>query len=231
MIRVVRPSNPVLVRLLSGHPEVELVSGACSGALCLSQDGWERRLVVGDPAIEAGGLVELADNNPMVCADVVGVPGPVATLALVSLGPLVQAGLLLEEPVMQVAGAAPEDVAGFLGRSVLVSYGDEDLRGCVAVNAMAQIATPTDWGEIDELYRERFAHSFYVREHTEGVWDVSLVKGRPFALYALSYTQGDGTSLLTIKAMADRDGKCGAAQIVHAMNVMCGFEESLGIGA
>jgi N-acetyl-gamma-glutamylphosphate reductase len=30
--------------------------------------------------------------------------------------------------------------------------------------------------------------------------------------------------------MADRNGKCGAAQVVHAMNVMCGFEESLGIG-
>jgi N-acetyl-gamma-glutamylphosphate reductase len=29
--------------------------------------------------------------------------------------------------------------------------------------------------------------------------------------------------------MADRDGKAGAAQVVHALNVMCGFEESLGI--
>lgn len=230
MIRVVRPSDEALLRLLGSHSGVELVSGSCASALCLSQDGWERRLVVGDPSIEAGGLVELADNNPMVCADVVGVPGPVATLALIALGPLVQAGLVLEEPVMQVAGAALEDVSGYLGRSVLVSYGGEDLRGCVAVNAMAEIATPGDWSEIDELYRERFAHSFYVREHTGEGWDVSMVKGRPFALYSLSYTQGDGTSLLTIKAMADRDGKCGAAQIVHAMNVMCGFEESLGIG-
>jgi hypothetical protein len=29
--------------------------------------------------------------------------------------------------------------------------------------------------------------------------------------------------------MSDRDGKCGAAQFVHALNIMCGFEESLGI--
>jgi N-acetyl-gamma-glutamylphosphate reductase len=29
--------------------------------------------------------------------------------------------------------------------------------------------------------------------------------------------------------MADINGKIGAAQYVHMMNVMCGFEESLGI--
>jgi N-acetyl-gamma-glutamylphosphate reductase len=229
VIRVVRPADLALVSLLSGHPGVEVVDGFCDCALCFDQDGWERRLVVGDPSVEAGGLVELADNNPMVCADVVTVPGPVATLALIALGPLVQAGLVLEEPVLQVAGAGEEDVPGFLGRDAFVSYGEEYLQGCVAVNAMAVITTPGDWGEIDELYRERFAHSFYVREHMDEKWDVSLVKDRPFALYSLACTQGEETSLLTVKAMADRDGKCGAAQIVHAMNVMCGFEESLGI--
>jgi N-acetyl-gamma-glutamylphosphate reductase len=29
--------------------------------------------------------------------------------------------------------------------------------------------------------------------------------------------------------MADVDGKCGAGQVVYAMNVMCGFEECLGL--
>jgi N-acetyl-gamma-glutamylphosphate reductase len=36
-------------------------------------------------------------------------------------------------------------------------------------------------------------------------------------------------SLLTVQVMIDRNGKGGAAQVVHAFNVMNGFEESLGI--
>ena len=68
-----------------GRPSVEIVAGTCDAALCIDQDGWSRQIVVGDASIEAGGLVELADNNPMVCADIVGVPGPVATLALIAL--------------------------------------------------------------------------------------------------------------------------------------------------
>jgi N-acetyl-gamma-glutamylphosphate reductase len=201
----------------------------------IDQDGWKRSVVLGDAGCEVAGLVELADNNPIVCAEQVSVPGPVATLALVALGPLVRAGLLLEPPVMQVAGATPgEDVDGFLAREgygggVEVSYGEEDMRGVVAVNAVALIATPADWLEIDELYRECYSHSFYVRENVGGDWDVAQVAGRPFALYSLSHTIGDGTSLLTVRAMADRNGKCGASQVVHVMNLMCGFEECEGV--
>lgn len=193
-------------------------------------------MVVGDPSVEVSGLVELMDNNPMVCGDVVGVPGPVATLALVALGPLVRAGLLLDDPVMQVAGAVEgEDVDGFLagfgwGGSVALSFGDESFGNVVAANVVAEIATPSNWDEIDELYRECYAHSFYVRESGEVAWDTSLVLGRPYACYRLGCTVGDQSSLLTVQVMADRDGKCGAAQIVHAMNVMCGFEECDGIG-
>jgi N-acetyl-gamma-glutamylphosphate reductase len=104
------------------------------------------------------------------------------------------------------------------------------MKRAVAANVVALIATPENWGDIDGLYRECYSHSFYVREHTGDDWDVALVSGRPYALYSLSYTPGEGSSLLTIKVMADCDGKCGAAQVVHAMNLMCGFEESTGIG-
>ena len=234
MVQIVRPSDPALARLLSLHPFVFLVDGRFDG-LSILQGEWRRELVVGDPSCEVAGLVELIDNNPLVCCDRASVPGAVATLALVGLGPLARAGLILEEPVVQVAGGVDDGtVSAFLGREgwdggVAVSVGDEDLKGAVAANIVAVVPTPGDWGEIDGLYRESYAHSFYVRESSEGVWDAGTVIGRPYACYRLSHTAGDGTSLLTVQVMADRDGKCGAAQVVHAMNVMCGFEESLGI--
>ena len=229
MTEVVRPSDAVLSRLLSSHPGVRVVEGrSVEGRL----DFGSRALVVGDAGCEVGGLVELMDNNPLVCASLASVPGPVATLGLVALGPLVEAGVLLESPVMQVAGSSDaDDLEGFLVRTgwsggVEVSYGDEDLGPVVAVNVMALVGVE-GWAAVEELYRERYSRSLYVREHTIGDWDTSLVAGRPFALYSLSHT---GESLLTVRVMADRDGKCGAAQVVHAFNVMCGYEESLGVG-
>ena len=62
-------------------------------------------------------------------------------------------------------------------------------------------------------------------------WLVSVIEHQPFAVYRLRVTPGPETSLLTIQVMADKDGKCGAAQVVHVMNVMCGFEECEGLSA
>lgn len=230
------PEGP-LVSLLSSHPGVRLAAERCApGRIEIDQDGWKRTLRIADPSVEVAGLVELMDNNPMVCGDEVSVPGPVGTLALIAFGPLIRAGLLVEAPVMQVAGApVDETVDAFLGRfdwadGCAVSYGEEDFGGVVAANCVAVVRTPSDWSEIDDLYRESYAHSFYVREESEREWDTSLVKGRDYACYRLGYSPGDETSLLTVQVMADKDGKCGAAQAVHALNVMCGFEECEGVG-
>lgn len=228
--------DEALVRLLAGHPEVRLLDErAPDHRVLVDQDGWSRELRVGDADVEVSGLIELMDNNPLVCADVASVPGPASTLALIAFGPLVRAGLMLEAPVMQVGGVVRDDgVDAFLSRfewseGAVVSFGEESFGGCVAAVAVAVVATPDDWGSIDELYRESFAHSFYVRELSTQAWDTSLVAGTPFAGYRLAYTPGDETSLLTVQVMADGDGKCGAAQTVHALNVMCGFEECLGV--
>jgi N-acetyl-gamma-glutamylphosphate reductase len=56
-----------------------------------------------------------------------------------------------------------------------------------------------------------------------------LVAGKPFSAYRLRVVPDEPNSLLTVRLLSDPLGKCGAAQVVHAMNVMCGFEESLGI--
>jgi N-acetyl-gamma-glutamylphosphate reductase len=182
------------------------------------------------PETAIGGLVELMDNNPMVCADEVSVPSPPGTLALLAIGPLALAGLLVEPPALMVA--APED-AGLerwlctaewsLGAS---THFDAPSDTAVGIKAVACITTPEDWSDLDALFEERYGSSFFV-ERVDDEWTERLPPGWPSARYRLRCAPGDDQSLLSIEVGADLHGKCGAAQVVHAMNVMAGFEESL----
>jgi hypothetical protein len=185
--------------------------------------------------VEVMGLVELMDNNPLVCADEASVPSPASTLALIALGPLARTGLLVERPTLIVnVPADEEDVRLYLAtmgweEGCTLSAEETDLGGAAAATAIAAITNPETFDEIDALYEEAFGRSFFVRRDETSDWHVSLVLGKPHALYRLRLTPGDAESLLTVQVMADLKGKCGAAQVVHAFNVMCGFEESMGI--
>lgn len=203
--------------------------------LVFFQGAWRREIRVGDVDGAVFGLVELEDNNPLVCADVTSVPSAAGTLALVALGPLARACLLLEPPLLQLSFEADEErvarelaVTGWSG-GVTLDCEPRDLGGVLAAAAIAEIPTLDRFEELDELYEEAYGRSFFVREAEEAEWHVDLVRGRPNAAYRLRLTPGDDRSLLTVLAMADAEGKCGAAQIVHAMNVMACFEEGLGI--
>jgi N-acetyl-gamma-glutamylphosphate reductase len=175
------------------------------------------------------------DNNPLVCADEASVPGPVSTLALIALGPLVRASLLKAEPT--ILSNALEDQASierFLkgmgwNQGVVVAHEDQDLEGVLAATTIAEIETLPRLEDVDDLYAEAYGPSFYVRRDGDSAWHIQLVKGHPHAVFRLRITAGVEASLLTVQVMADKQGKCGAAQIVHAMNVMAGYEESLGV--
>jgi N-acetyl-gamma-glutamylphosphate reductase len=68
-----------------------------------------------------------------------------------------------------------------------------------------------------------------VREVDALTWDIEHVKGLDHAVFTTRVSPFEDRALVTVLVMADVDGKCGAAQAVHAMNVMCGFEECLGL--
>ncbi|MBX7135545.1 MAG: hypothetical protein K1X67_22990 [Fimbriimonadaceae bacterium] len=207
-----------------------------SGTLVFHQGDWRREVRVADPTCEVRGLVELMDNNPMVCADVVSVPSPGATLALIALGPLAKAGLLLEPPTLLANTPLDEqDIANYLATEgweagAVGSAQAEDLDGILAMTAIAAVRLPPNPEDLAGIYDECFGRSFFVHHDAASIWHVNLVKGTPNAVYRLSLNREDSVGLLTIKVMADADGKCGAAQVVHAMNVMAGLEESLGLG-
>jgi N-acetyl-gamma-glutamylphosphate reductase len=231
MIDEAASADPRVLALLKRHPKVAAVREGAHSGVDFRLGEWRRSVLVGDLSAPIAGLVELMDNNPMVCADVVSVPSAAATAALVSLGPLAWAGLIREPPVVVAAAPAEEELASWLasaGWKGGVTAEIHPLVGpCVSLTAIASIDTPDDWLDIDALYDERFARSFFVRRVEE--WSPDLAAGQPFAAYQMQYTPGDAQSLLRISVSADRDGKAGAAQVIHAMNVMAGFEESLGV--
>ena len=226
-------SSAALLKLLAKHPFVSNVEHGSEPGLTFLVAGKTRRIEVGSPDLEVTGLPELMDNNPMVCADQISVPDPASTLLLICLGPLAEAGLIAEPP--QASLSAPFDshlAHAFLSR--------EGWTGGIQANVFptrdpavyeaiveVKITQPSDEGQLNELYAERFARSFFVEQDQASGWQPSLVKGKPFAAYRLAWDEPSAT--LTVRAMADREGKCGAAQVVHAMNIMVGYEETAGL--
>ena len=181
------------------------------------------------------GILEIMDNNPLVCADSMSVPTAGATLAMVALGPLASGGLIAESPTIittEVLEEAEVDALmeplGWFG-GCYVHVEPQPLGSVAAATVMVAIHTPPELDDLDALFEERYGRTFFVRRDEGSAWDVGLVAGQPFALYRLRIAPDEPVSLLTVLAIADREGKGGAAQVVHAMNVMAGFEESLGI--
>ncbi len=235
MVQVCVPDIPTLAQKLRGHPRVSDVKDFSQPYLEFVQGPWKRRVYVADSSCEISGLTELIDNNPLVCADATSVPSAGVTLALLALGPIARSGLIVEPPVLQSNSAVDADELhrelSTLGWSeeVVVSVEPMDLNGVLAATALVEVASANAPEDLDLIYEEAFGRSFFVRQDDVSDWDISLVKDQPFAVFRLRLTPGDDTSLLRIQILADANGKCGAAQIIHRMNVMCGFEESLGL--
>ncbi|MFW5697231.1 MAG: hypothetical protein ACOCX1_01580 [Fimbriimonadaceae bacterium] len=238
MSYTVQPTrDATLNRMLAQHPLLKLADAKPRDDLCFERgDGWKRRVRVGDPHAEVKGLIELIDNNPVVCADTVSVPSPAATLALIALGPISRAAILADEPLIQTNAPVEGDESlypfleamGLRGQVTCEASGAE-LGSVYAATVLAPVETPDDPSDLDALYEEALGGKFFVRRDEQNEWDTALVSGKTHAVYRLRITPDEPTSLLRIQVMADREGKCGAAQLLHALNVMAGFEETTGV--
>jgi hypothetical protein len=230
-MRFSAPADSYLWHLLEKHPAgADLVSGE---GFSFDRGDWPRSVATGDTEGALTGLIELTDNNPFVCAERVSTPSPLSTLALIALGPLIRAGLPTEEIMLQASRAMDAPDLAFLldqegiNQSVTLALDDEDLGSVLALNALVPIAEMHDWSLLDALFEESYGRSFFVRPASE--WNGSEVASRPWAVYDLRITPGEGSGLLTVRVMADLRGKAGECQMIHTMNVMAGFEEHLGI--
>jgi hypothetical protein len=232
---VAASADASVARLLASHPFVDVVPGGPAQGVEFAQGEWRRAVRVGRSDEEQRGILEIMDNNPLVCADSMSVPSAGATLAMIALGPLAAGGLIAESPTMVTTEPTNEaeidalmEPLGWYGGSYV--HHEPQLLGTVAAaTVMVAIKTPEDLDDIDALFEERYGRTFFVRRDETSEWNVDLVADKPHALYRLRIAPDEGTSLLTVLVIADREGKAGAAQVVHAMNVMAGLEESLGV--
>lgn len=232
---VAASGDPEVARRLAAHPFVRLAEGGPSSGVAFAQGDWQRRVFVDRMEEDQRGILEIMDNNPLVCADSMSVPSAGATLAMIALGPLASGGLIADSPTIVSSVALEEaEVAalmeplGWYGGSY-VHVEPQAIEPAVAATVMVAIRTPDDPDDIDALFAERYDRTLYVRRDETSTWDVDLVAGKPYALYRVRFAPDEGTSLVTVRVIADHDGKGGAAQVIHAMNVMAGFEESLGV--
>jgi len=221
--------------LLSKHPHVSLKSGTTEAAIEFWQDDWHRTIWIDNPSVSLSGLVELVDNNPLVCADAFSVPSAEATMALIAFGPLIRSGILVEAPAgmlsFESSSSSIDRALSSMGwrDGAAIAAVPQDLGTVVAGRFTAIVQTPSELDDLDDAYNGIYGSSFFVRRNDSSDWDPSFVEGKAFALYGLSIAPETPHSLLTIRVLADRNGKCGAAQVVHALNVMCGWEESVAL--
>lgn len=237
-VRAQRTGYQPLDELLAKHPHIhfsdQLVPevDAFEGPLKFWQGDWAREIWVAQPRLEVAGLVEWMDNNPMVCADRVSVAGPSETLALIALGPLIRAGLLLEQPALLCSEPIDEEqLEDFLNKmewdgGALTMDEPMPTGEAIALSALCRVPL-MELPTFMDLYDEAYGRSFFVRQDFTSDWSPSLVEGHPWAVYRLVLNPGEADALLRVQVLGARDGKCGAAQVVHALNVMAGFEESI----
>jgi N-acetyl-gamma-glutamylphosphate reductase len=237
----VSSSYPQLKDALRQHPYLTLQDGEPENgaALTFMRQNRKRSIAVGAGKGEIFGLPELMDNNPLVCTDSGAVPSPESTLAIIALGPLIRSSVLAEPPAIIFAHMPSDETADEIDATLAASgwfegatyaTDPQDLGTAMACTIMAMVTIGEDsLHEIDSIYEEAYSRAFFVQESPAGEWDTKLVVNKPLALYKLRVTPHDTQSLLTIQVLADKNGKCGASQIIHMMNIMAGFEETLGL--
>jgi N-acetyl-gamma-glutamylphosphate reductase len=231
MVVPVRAFGPASLKsCLELHPFVAIEAFEEADAMWMEfTTNRPRRVYHGNPSLELYGLTELMDNNPLVCADAASVTGAAASLVMVALGPVAKAALIAEMPAIALNfGPANDEIdtalagEGWQGGTVVAT--DDSDPDVMIAECVCEIRLPGGVEDIEALYEECFGRSFFVRPVPRPQ------AGDAYASYELHVEDhGNGTGLLKAVATASRNGKCGAGALVHMFNVMCGFEESLGV--
>ena len=191
-----------------------------------------RQLLQAHPGVEGEyGLIELMDNNPLVCADKASTPGAAATLALIAFGPLARAGILIERPNALFSFEGDYDEVDRALQTEgwnegVTCAGDPLDLGTVLSGTFLALTKADNQEEIDDLFHESYSRSFFVRQTEMQKLHPDNVKGKHHAEFATSLSP---EGILRIQVLADANGKCGASQMAHMLNVMACFEEDAGL--
>lgn len=208
--------------LVRRHPRL---INAQSGSLCALEFGlnsYRRSIQYGFREGCPVGVIELFDNNPIVCAERVCLPSPAATLALLAVDPLCKAGAIRQKVRLSCSSdCSVNEVEAFLqalGDRINVET-SSDLH-CDDSSVAIALSLPMDLApnEVEDLYGEAYSRTMLVMQSP---------RVHPVAA---EYSVCSDGGALQIKFESKLEGKAGAAQVIQALNVMAGFEDSLGIG-
>lgn len=232
-IEVLATGDFALKKLLENHPFINLDSFENGeNKIEFKRNGWNRQLLQAHPAVEGEyGLIELMDNNPLVCADNASTPGPAATLALIALGPLARAGILIERPNALFSFEGDYDELDLAMKTEgwnegVTCAGDPLDLGSVLSGTFLALTKADNQQEIDDLFHESYSRSFFVQQNAMEKLNPQNVMQKHHAEYATSLSP---EGILRVQVLADADGKCGASQMLHMLNVMACFEEDAGL--
>jgi hypothetical protein len=225
---------PGLGDLVKAHPRVERSQPHSPYALEFTQSGRNRRITIGcKPQLQLG-IVEIVDNNPLICADEVWLPRPSSTLVLLAAMPWVRAGLLrsirsveIESPTEKPEVLQCLNAIGVDGEIEVIPR-THCLQEVLEVSVLMTMKLGLRSDEVEEVFNSIYGNSFFVRSFSDRD-RTNQVHNTAIAGYTWNLVETQGVQEIAVIIAADRNGKCGASQIVHTMNVMAGYEESLGI--
>jgi len=224
-INLARSSNPRIVSLLNRHSEidaVELEPPEDGSLLSFVQGDWSREIVENRSGLHPRGLLELIDNNPLICADHFSLPRADFVALLIAVGPAMQNGM-----IANLSSIESNSFTFVENNDVFASELGWRLSPSVALIptqdpafTITGILKPeVTHGDFLSLYIERYSRSPLIHFY-ETSQNGYLVKiGLP----------SENTVCVTV--YCNNPQLCFADYVVFAMNVMCGYEDSLGLSA
>jgi N-acetyl-gamma-glutamyl-phosphate reductase len=230
-----------------------------SGAFRLRDDALRRRWYPETAALPEGTVYALPERSRAVlhAARLVSCPGCYPTAALLALQPLVEAGLLAGDVIIDAksgisgAGKAATDRTHFSeNHGSAAAYGVFSHRHTAEMEqALGRVVTfvphlvPLNRGILETIYARvtpgttaaavgaalhaAYAHSPFVRLRDDSLPEIKHVACTPFC--DIGWSIDEATDRLVIVACLDNLLKGAASQAVQNLNLMCGLDERMGL--
>ena len=230
-----------------------------SGAFRLRDDGVRRQWYPETTSLPAGTLYALPERNrlELPAARLVSCPGCYPTAALLSLQPLMAAGLIEGDVIIDAksgvsgTGKAPTDRSHFsenhgsaaaygifghrhnaemeqeLGRAITFVPHLVPLNRGILETMYARLKPGTTAAAIVALMRDAYAGAPFVRLWEDGLPEIKHSAYTPFC--DIGWRVDEPTNRLVMVACLDNLLKGAASQAIQNMNLMCGLDERMGL--
>jgi len=230
-----------------------------SGAFRLRDDALRQRWYPETTSLPAGTLYALPERSrlELPAARLVSCPGCYPTAALLSLQPLVDAGLIVGDVIIDAksgvsgAGKAPTDRSHFsenhgsaaaygifghrhnaemeqeFGRAITFVPHLVPLNRGILETMYARLKPGTTTAAISALMQDAYADAPFVRLWEDGLPEIKHSAYTPFC--DIGWRVDEPTNRLVMVACLDNLLKGAASQAIQNMNLMCGLDERMGL--